>query len=226
MSKKFLAKTLESLMQNNDTDAAKFLGEYFKSKSQVVLAEDHEKYMTSAQMEKYLKKLFKKAKKEHHEEFAKLLNITKCNDENLATCAKVLANNKKKADKVIHKLEKLVNTKMDPKTKKVIKENRFGRYGHDMTRDDDFAYDGMGDDWRNEDMDLDDEDMRNVDPKHWPIFDASERLNRKQLEQLLAQYAGITEFKPRETDDHLRALVFSAYLEGTIPAKVILSLSN
>ena len=125
MSKQKLHSVLEALMNDDNETATKFLRETVEAKSNKKLTEDHEKSMTSGEMAKYLKSLHGKVKAEHKEK--SLAHIAshsgvECDGKSFDACATALVKDKKKADKLIHKLEKLADSAIDPKEYKKDKE--------------------------------------------------------------------------------------------------------
>jgi hypothetical protein len=122
MSKKSLQEVLESLLNNNNKGAGEALSVYLHGKTRSIMNEDHEKSMSSEELAHYLKTLHSKVKAEHKEKFASHLGVKECNDESFAACAAKLSKDKKKADNLIHKLEKLTDSAIDPKEYKKDKK--------------------------------------------------------------------------------------------------------
>jgi hypothetical protein len=122
MSKKYLSEMLFAIFEKDEAKATQALASYFDSKARSMLKEDHEKSMDHEQLAHYLNTLHSKAKDEHKENFAKHLGIPECSKEHFSTCAKTLAKDKSKADRIIHKLENLVGYKIDPKEYKKDKK--------------------------------------------------------------------------------------------------------
>lgn len=127
MSKQKLHSVLEALMNSDSETATKFLRETLDEKGNKKLTEDHEKSMSSDEMVKYLKTLHGKVKDEHKEKA--LAHITshsgvECDGKSFDACATALVKDKKKADALIHKLEKLTNSAMDPKELKKDKAEK------------------------------------------------------------------------------------------------------
>ena len=122
MSKKHLTIAIEAFMQGNIDKAIAFTKRCIELKSQAIVNEDHEKSMSEEELKHYIKDLHSKAKDEHKEAFAKHLDAEECNDEAFGAAAKKYGKDKVKADHLIHKLEKLVGSKIDPKEYKTDKE--------------------------------------------------------------------------------------------------------
>ncbi len=119
---------LEALLNNNEDDAIKNFSEALNVKGTYLLKEDHEKVMSSKELAHYLKTLHTKAKDEHKEKFADHMSkaagmeFKDCNAKAFGDCAEALSKDKKKADKLIHKLEKLTGNKINPSEYKEEKE--------------------------------------------------------------------------------------------------------
>lgn len=125
MSKQKLHSVLEALMTGDTETATKFLRETLDDKGNAKLTEDHEKSMTSAELAKYLKSLHGKVKDEHKEKALKHIasdSGVECDGKSFDACAAALSKDKKKADALIHKLEKLTGSAIDPKEYKKDKE--------------------------------------------------------------------------------------------------------
>lgn len=121
---------LEAFGSGDEARASAELGKYMQAKVQGLLSEDHQRYMTSEQMEKHIEMLHGKA--EDKEKFLKLLakysTLDACSEEDFRKCAEnIQSKGKIYMDKAIHALEKLVGYKFNPDK---VKEN----FGNVITR--------------------------------------------------------------------------------------------
>ena len=122
----YLKATVEALLDRDEVAASSHLKEYFEQKKAAILREDHEKFMTSDEMEQHILKLHNKApdKKEFLNKLATFSDLDTCTEKDLKTCANnIQSKGKKFMDTAIHSLEKLIGYKFDPKT---VLENLFG----------------------------------------------------------------------------------------------------
>jgi hypothetical protein len=132
MEKDDILKMLHALVDKKPDEAQKHLSDVLTAKATRLVAEDHEKEMTSEELHKYVTKLWAKAKTdEHKKEFlevcAKHSGEKSCTDKQLEDCCeKVCAKGKKKCDALIHALEKVLGITPDPKKAKeeVVNEAR------------------------------------------------------------------------------------------------------
>lgn len=111
---------IESLLAEDEDSARKALKECIQTQYTNLLNEDHEKYMSSEEMETHLNKLFKMASKDEKEKFLEYLsknaNLETCTAKDFAACAETIqGKGKDEMDKVIHYLERLVGYDFDPK---------------------------------------------------------------------------------------------------------------
>lgn len=122
MSIKHVTKIFEALLEGNVKKAEANLKASLELSFKSRVFEDHEKSMSEDELKHYIKDLHSKASDEHKEAFAKHLEADECNDEAFDQAARKHCTSKDKADGLIHKLEKLVGSKIDPKEYKQDKE--------------------------------------------------------------------------------------------------------
>lgn len=114
-----LRSILEALKNGQEDQASSILREYFGYKVNRVLNEDHEKIMTSDEMEQHIIKLHGKApdKEVFLKKLAQFSDLDACSEEDFRKCAdNIQSKGKVFMDKAIHSLEKLIGYKFDPKT--------------------------------------------------------------------------------------------------------------
>lgn len=121
---------LEAFRMGHEDRAARLLAAYMQKKVTQLVNEDHQRFMTSDQMEKHIEMLHGKA--DDKEAFLKLLakysTLDACSEEDFRKCAEnIQEKGKTYMDKAIHALEKLVGYTFDPKK---VKEN----FGNVITR--------------------------------------------------------------------------------------------
>ncbi len=116
--KEDLISMLEAFRMGHHERAARLFKEYAEKKVYSLINEDHQRTMTSEQMEKHIEMLHGKA--EDKEAFLKKLasysTLDAVSEKDFRKCAEdIQAKGKLYMDKAIHSLEKLVGYKFDPK---------------------------------------------------------------------------------------------------------------
>lgn len=111
---------IDSLVEGDDQAAATILKNLIQSQYSKLINEDHEKYMTSDEMETHLNKLFKKATKDNKDKFLKYLaknsDLEVCTEKDFKKCANTIqGKGKEEMDRIIHYLENLVGYNFNPK---------------------------------------------------------------------------------------------------------------
>lgn len=125
-----LFKMIHALIEGDEDNAAMYLRVVMENKVRNIINEDHEKYMTSKQMEKHIAMLHDKA--EDKDAFLKKLasysTLDAVSEKDFRKCAEDIADKGKVyMDKAIHDLEKLVGYEFDPSK---VEEN----FGNVITR--------------------------------------------------------------------------------------------
>lgn len=110
---------IDSLIEGDDQTATAILRNLIQTRYSKLITEDHEKYMTSDEMEAHLNKLFKKAAKEEKDKFLKYLakssDLEVCTEKDFNKCADTIQDKgKEEMDRVIHHLENLVGYDFKP----------------------------------------------------------------------------------------------------------------
>jgi hypothetical protein len=118
MNAKHLYSVVEAFLNNDEDKASAAFAAYFADNMKSFMKEDHEQVLTAPQLSAYITALLDKVHETNKEDGLKLLGIKDCEHGSIALCAADLAKDKKKADKIIHKLEKLVGA--DPKVEKKL----------------------------------------------------------------------------------------------------------
>lgn len=108
---------LEAFRLGHEDRASRILREYLEKRVHLLITEDHEKYMTSGEMEKHVDMLYGKAN-DKDEFLSKLANLSKmdsCTAKDFRKCTNTLQGmGKKYMDKAIHSLEKFVGYEYVP----------------------------------------------------------------------------------------------------------------
>jgi len=100
--------------QGFSDELAERFSDYLTEKTSIRLVEDHEKKMSSQEMAKHIKKLFKMCEDEKTEQkflsrLGKAADVDNCSEKDIKKCAESLCNeDEKKCDDVIHALEGMV----------------------------------------------------------------------------------------------------------------------
>lgn len=119
---KYVQQMIQAVLEGNLKKSEAMLKRGVELRFEAMVKEDHEKSMSEEELKHYIKDLHSKAKDEHKEAFAKHLEADECNDEAFSKAAAKHCTSKVKADHLIHKLEKLVGSKIDPKEYKQDKK--------------------------------------------------------------------------------------------------------
>jgi capsid portal protein len=111
-----LFNLINALSNNREVIATRILKEILENKLYNILNEDHQNYMTSDEMEKYIIDLHKKAndKDKFLKILAKYSKMDECSERDFKKCAEnIQSHGKIYMDKAIHALEKLLKIKPD-----------------------------------------------------------------------------------------------------------------
>lgn len=128
--KQDLISMLEAFRMGHEARAARLFRAYAEKKVHALITEDHERYMTSEQMEKHIEMLHGKAqdKKAFLKKLATYSTLDAVSEEDFRKCAEnIQSKGKLYMDKAIHALEKLVGYTFNPKK---VDEN----FGNVITR--------------------------------------------------------------------------------------------
>lgn len=109
---------LEAFRLGDEARAARILREYLEKKMYALVFEDHERVMTSDQMEKHIEMLHGKSedKTAFLNKLAHYSDLDACSEKDFRKCAEnIQGKGKVFMDKAIHALEKLIGYKFDPK---------------------------------------------------------------------------------------------------------------
>lgn len=112
-------RIIDSLIEGDDQTATEILRTLVQERYSKIINEDHEKYMTSDEMESHLNKLFTQAAQESKDKFlgylAKNSDLETCTKKDFKKCANTIqGKGKEEMDRVIHYLEKLVGYEFKP----------------------------------------------------------------------------------------------------------------
>lgn len=113
----YLREMIVALIDGQDDLAKSCLSEHINKKASVLINEDHEKFMTSAQMEQHIKTLFSEApdKSEFLKVLGKYSSLDNCSERDFKKCANnIQSKGKVHMDKAIHALEELIGYEFSP----------------------------------------------------------------------------------------------------------------
>lgn len=116
--KQDLISMLEAFRMGHEDRAARLFRAYAEKKVHALISEDHQRTMTSEQMEKHIEMLHGKAedKAAFLKKLASYSTLDAVSEEDFRKCAEdIQSKGKLYMDKAIHALEKLVGYKFDPK---------------------------------------------------------------------------------------------------------------
>lgn len=128
--KKDLISMLEAFRMGHEARAGRLFKAYAEKKVYAILHEDHQRYMTSEQMEAHINMLHGKAddKDAFLKKLASFSTLDRASEKDFRKCAEdIQGKGKIYMDKAIHALEKMVGYKFDPKN---VEEN----FGNVITR--------------------------------------------------------------------------------------------
>lgn len=121
---------LEAFRMGHDARAARLFRAYAEKKVHSLIHEDHQRYMTSDQMERHIATLHGKAsdKEAFLKKLASFSTLDAVSEKDFRKCAEdIQSKGKTQMDIAIHALEKLVGYEFDPKS---VEEN----FGNVITR--------------------------------------------------------------------------------------------